>query len=301
MPSPKVVVALYRSLLQSAQVDVLQAVLPREVEWHQGTKWCDFFGSSVSCKDAVRSGFRERQGKYDLDAALDEALMINKMGLECVQLLYCDEGDRRVLKFTEVLQPTTFDEKYEWEKQQLTAQKKKALSEALELIQSASELLTNEDLDRTDRTRLAKAYYVESLKLFETSDGHAYLGWHLYLDGKAEEAVGECRRAIQMDPAFGNPYNDLGLIRVAQGKAEEALQLFQQAKAAPRNDVRHYACQNVAALHLENNRVKPALHEYIESLYWMRSNEKTAITIRNTISDLGDVLIALASCKEDME
>ena len=38
--------------------------------------------------------------------------MINKMGLERVQLLYCDEGDRRLMKFTEVLQLTTFDEKY---------------------------------------------------------------------------------------------------------------------------------------------------------------------------------------------
>ena len=88
--------------------------------------------------------------------------MLKKMGLERVQLRYCDEGDRRLMKFTEVLQLTTFDEKYEWEKQKLTVQKKEDLSGALELIRSASELLTNEDLDRTDRTRLEKAYYVKS-------------------------------------------------------------------------------------------------------------------------------------------
>ncbi|CAI5708434.1 unnamed protein product [Hyaloperonospora brassicae] len=306
MPSTKVVVvALYRSLLQSAKVldthAAFKAVLPREVEWHHGSKWCDFFGSGSSCTDAVRSGFRGIENTRDIDNSLDEALQINKMVLERVQLLYCDEGDRHVLRFAEVLHPTTFDEKYEWEKQQLNKEKEGDLCGALELIQSASALLASEDLDMADRTRLAKAYYVESLKLFETADAHAYLGWHFYLDGKVDEAVRECQRAIQMDPAFGNPYNDLGLIRVAQGKAEEALQLLLQAIAAPRNDVRHYACQNLAALHLENNRVKPALHKYIESLYWIGPNEQVATAIRNTISDLGDVVIALASCKNDTE
>lgn len=271
------------------------------MEWRQGAKWCDFFGSCSSCVDAVRSEFRELRPKQDLDDALDEALQINKTVSERVHLLYRDEDDRQLLTFAEVPHPTTFDDKYEWEKRQLSEQDAEALNEALELIQSASQLLTSEELDMNDKTRLATAYYIESIKLCETADAHAYLGWNFYLDGKVEEAVSECQRAIQVDPAFGNPYNDLGLIRVEQGKKDEALDLFQKAKTAPRNDVRHYACQNLAALHLEENRVKLALHEYIESLYWMQPDETKRNMIRNTVSDMGDVLITLAACKDSTE
>ncbi|KAE8901299.1 hypothetical protein PF005_g7353 [Phytophthora fragariae] len=302
MPSSsRLVVALYRSLLRSANVldahDAFKALLPREVEWRNGAKWCDFFGSGSSCAAAVRTEFRAPRARDELNGALDEALQINKTVSERVHLLFCDEDDRQLLRFAEVTRPTTFDEKYEWEKSQLTEQEVEALSGALELIQSASQLLSSEDLDMNDKIRLAKAYYVESIKLFETADAHAYLGWHLYLDGKVDEAVSECERAIQLDPAFGNPYNDLGLIRVEEGKRDEALELFQKAKTAPRNDVRHYACQNLAALHLEENQVKPALHEYIESLYWMRPDEMKRNMIRNTVSDMGDVLITLATNK----
>ncbi|KAG7379811.1 hypothetical protein PHYPSEUDO_008107 [Phytophthora pseudosyringae] len=303
MPSSKLVVALYRSLLRGAKAldahEAFKALLPREVEWRQGAKWCDFFGSSASCVEAVRAEFREPRPQSELSDALDEALQLHKTVSQRVHLLYRDEGDRQLLSFAEVAHPTTFDEKYEWEKRQLAKEDAEALSGALELVQSASQLLASEELNMKDKTRLAKAYYVESIKLFETADAHAYLGWHLYLGGEVEEAVSECQRAIQVDPAFGNPYNDLGLIRVEEGKTEEALDLFQKAKTAPRNDVRHYACQNLAALHLEENRVKRALHEYIESLYWMRPDETKRNMIRNTVTDMGDVLVALSASKTE--
>jgi len=30
------------------------------------------------------------------------------------------------------------------------------------------------------------------------------------LSGKVQEAIEECKRAIEVDPDFGNPYNDIG-------------------------------------------------------------------------------------------
>jgi tetratricopeptide (TPR) repeat protein len=301
MPSTKLAVALYRSLLRSAQVldrhEAFKALLPREVEWRDGAKWCDFFGSGASCVAALREEFRCPRPLAELNTALDEALQIHKTVVQRVHLLYRDENERQLLSFAEVAHPTTFNDKYAWEKKQLSAQDGEALEGALELIQSAAHLLESDDLDMGDKTRLAKAYYIESIKLFETADARAYLGWHLYLDGKVDEAVSECQRAIQVDPAFGNPYNDLGLIRIEEGKKDEAMELFQKAKTAPRNEVRHYACQNLASLHLEENRVKSALHEYIESLYWMKPDAAKRNMIRNTVSDMGDVLITLGSRK----
>ncbi|KAL4176910.1 hypothetical protein KRP22_001847 [Phytophthora ramorum] len=305
MPSSRLVVALYRSLLRSAKVldrrEAFKALLPREVEWRGGAKWCDFFGSGCSCVAAVRSEFRFSRPRSELGEALDEALQLHKTLSERVHLLYLDADDRQLLQFAEVPLATTFDEKYVSERRQLGEQESEALTSALELIQSASQLLTSHDMDMSHKTRLAKAYYAESIKLFETADAHAFLGWHLYLDGEVEQAVTECEHAIRLDPTFGNPYNDLGLIRVEEGRKSEALELFQKAKTAPRNEVRHYACQNLAALHLEENRVKAALHEYIETLHWMKPEEAKRNLIRNTVSDMGDVLIALATNKSAAE
>ncbi|RLN51015.1 hypothetical protein BBJ29_002917 [Phytophthora kernoviae] len=301
MTSSKLVVALYRSLLRNTKVldahGAYKALLPREVEWRGGEKWCDFFASNASCTDAVRSEFHQFKTQTEIDSALDEALQINKTISERVHLLYLDDQDRELLQFAEVSHVVTFDEKYESEKSRLPGESADALSDALELIQSASLLLTSSDLDMSDKARLAKAYYVESIKVFETADAHAFLGWHHYLDGKVDDAVNECERAIQLDPAFGNSYNDLGLMRIKEGKKEEAMDLFKKAKTAPRNDVRHYACQNIAALHLENNEVKPALHEYIESLYWMHPDDTKRNMIRNTVSDMGNVLITMTTNK----
>ncbi|RLN05889.1 hypothetical protein BBJ28_00007594 [Nothophytophthora sp. Chile5] len=301
MGSKKLVIALYRSLLRNAKVLDSHAeykVRTFEVEWRGGAKWCDFFSTNASCVDTTRFEFREPKAENELDEALDEALEINKTVSERVHLLYRDEQDQQLLEFTEVPHTISFAEKYEADKSKQSTEAAEALNGALELIQSAAELLTSEDLEASDKARLAKAYYTESIKVFETADAHAFLGWHCYLDGEIEEAVSECERAIELDPTFGNAYNDLGLIRVKQGKKDEALTLFERAKTAPRNDVRAYACQNLAALHLEHNRVKPALHEYIEALHWMRPEEANRSMIRNTVSDMGNVLVTVAALQK---
>ncbi|RLN25874.1 hypothetical protein BBJ28_00000859 [Nothophytophthora sp. Chile5] len=308
MGSKKLAIALYRSLLRNAKVLDSHAEYKvqtfggfPQVEWRGGAKWCDFFSTNASCVDTIRSEFRELKTENELDEALDEALEINKTVSERVHLLYCDEQDQQLLEFAEVPHTISFAEKYETDKSKQSTEAAEALNGALELIQSAAELLRSEDLEASDKARLAKAYYTESIKVFETADAHAFLGWHYYLDGEMEEAVSECERAIELDPTFGNAYNDLGLIRVKQGKKDEALTLFERAKTAPRNDVRAYACQNLAALHLEHNRVKPALHEYIEALHWMRPEETNRIMIRNTVSDMGNVLVTVAALQKSAE
>lgn len=212
---------------------------------------------------------------------------------ERVHLLYCEESEDRLLKFT--LPPYTldFDQQYTNEREKALSQEDaSALRTALHLVQSAAEVLKNEELSSTDRERIAKKYYEESINSFETADARAYLGWHCYLDGDLEKAVTECQRAMELDPLFGNAYNDLGLIRVQQGLDDQAVTLFTKAKLAPRNDVRHFPSLNLAALYLERDQVKLALHEYIEALHWLEPEE--ARPIRATVVDMATFIITLA-------
>lgn len=260
--------------------------------WNGGNSRCDFFATNASCVETLRREFRAPCA--DVDAAVDEAFILNKAIAERVHLLFADERDQVLLPFaTDTPRTVTFDEKYDaLKRSQVNAEDAKALDDALELILGASEVLQNDAMSADDKARIAKAYYTQSIELFPTADAHAFLGWHLYLDGELERAASECERAIALDPAFGNAYNDLGLIRVQQGCDDEAVALFARAKSAPRYDVRHFPSLNLAALHLEHDRIKPALHEYIEALRWMQPDESVAI--RNTVADISTFIVTVA-------
>ena len=64
--------------------------------------------------------------------------------------------------------------------------------------------------------RLSDGQVEEAVELFEqsiavkpTAEGHTLRGWALSYLGRLDEATEECRQAIQLDPDFGNPYNDI--------------------------------------------------------------------------------------------
>src|SRR5256885_10802242 len=64
--------------------------------------------------------------------------------------------------------------------------------------------------------------YRRSIATCPTAEAHTFLGWTYSFQGRLEEARAECLRAIEVDPDFGNPYNDIGVYLMQQGKLAEA-------------------------------------------------------------------------------
>ena len=58
--------------------------------------------------------------------------------------------------------------------------------------------------------RAAVDSFRESIEILPTAEGHTFLGWSLSMLGHLEQALAECKKAIALDPDFGNPYNDIG-------------------------------------------------------------------------------------------
>ena len=52
--------------------------------------------------------------------------------------------------------------------------------------------------------------YTKSLGLYPTAEAYTFHGWAYSFQGRADEAIEECKKAIAVDPTFGNPYNDMG-------------------------------------------------------------------------------------------
>jgi len=76
--------------------------------------------------------------------------------------------------------------------------------EAVRLLQEAYQHQMAGELDR------AIALYSESIALHPTAEAHTFLGWTYSFQGRLDDAIAECKRAIAVDPEFGNPYNDIG-------------------------------------------------------------------------------------------
>ncbi|MCB0834759.1 MAG: tetratricopeptide repeat protein [Bacteroidetes bacterium] len=108
--------------------------------------------------------------------------------------------------------------------------------------------------------------YRHSLESYPTAEAHTFLGWALSLKGDLEGAIQECERAIELDPDFGNPYNDIGAYLMSQHKPQQAKPWFEKAKRAKRYDARHYPCFNLGRVYELMGEWSAAEAEFIEAL-----------------------------------
>ena len=105
---------------------------------------------------------------------------------------------------------------------------------AEEYFRRAYEAQMAGDLDRAVRL------YMKSIELNPTAEAHTFLGWTYSFQRKYKEAIAECHKAIQVDPDFGNPYNDIGVYLMQQGKLDEAILWLGKAKQARRYEPRQF-------------------------------------------------------------
>jgi tetratricopeptide (TPR) repeat protein len=131
---------------------------------------------------------------------------------------------------------------------------------ATELWREAYKYHMAGDLER------AIEYYQRSIQVCPTADAHTYLGWAYSHQGRLEEATAECLKAIQIDPEFGNPYNDIGVHLMQQGKHDEAIPRLEKAKQAKRYEPRQFPYINLGQIYVKQGRWQLALREFEEAV-----------------------------------
>jgi Tfp pilus assembly protein PilF len=127
---------------------------------------------------------------------------------------------------------------------------------ALELIEKAMKHQMAQEFE--DAIRL----YKESIALHPTADAHTYLGWAYSFVGRLNEAIAQCEIAIQLDPEFGNPYNDIGVYLMQQQRFDDAIPWLEQAKSATRYEPRHFPFINLGRIYLTKGMIQKALEEF---------------------------------------
>jgi Tfp pilus assembly protein PilF len=137
-----------------------------------------------------------------------------------------------------------------------------------ELTREEAERLLRDAYRRQMAGRLDEAadLYRRSIATHPTAEAHTFLGWTYSFQHRYAEAIEQCRLAIQVDPDFGNPYNDIGAYLIELGRPQEAVPWLQKAKRARRYEPRHFPCVNLARVYVQLCRFDEAKTELNEAL-----------------------------------
>jgi Tfp pilus assembly protein PilF len=130
------------------------------------------------------------------------------------------------------------------------------VTKAQELFQQAYKLQTAGKFERAIRL------YRKSIEVYPTAEAHTFLGWTYSFQGRLDEAIEECHHAIEVDPDFGNPYNDIGVYLMQKRQYDEALAWLERAKQAPRYEPRHFPYLNIGRIYLARGEWLKALKEF---------------------------------------
>ena len=131
---------------------------------------------------------------------------------------------------------------------------------AMELFQKAYRMQMEGELD------LAVSLYKKSLALHPTAEAHTFLGWTYRFQGKLDEAIDECKKAIDRDPGFGNPYNDIGAYLIELGKPEEAIPWLEKAISSKRYEAYHYPWYNLGRVYISIENYTKARESFRKAL-----------------------------------
>ena len=131
---------------------------------------------------------------------------------------------------------------------------------ARDLLQNAYKLQMQGDLD------LAVQLYKQSIEMFPTAEAYTFLGWTYHFQGKTDDAIAECKKAIEVDPAFGNPYNDIGSYLIERGKHDEAIPWLEKAIGSSRYEAYHYPWYNLGRAYVNKEMYRKARECFEKSL-----------------------------------
>ena len=141
-----------------------------------------------------------------------------------------------------------------------TDKDKEKLAEAMRWFRTAYEHQMRGELDEAVRL------YTRSIETYPTAEGYTFRGWTYSFQGKIEDAIAECMKAIEVDPTFGNPYNDIGAYLVELDRLDEAIPWLERALVALRYESYCFPHVNLGRVYERKKLFAKALKHYEEAL-----------------------------------
>lgn len=143
--------------------------------------------------------------------------------------------------------------------------------EAMELVGKAYQHQMRGDIDQ------AIGLYSQALDAFPTAEAYTFRGWARSHKGDLEGAIADCHRAIDLDPEFGNPYNDIGAYFIELDQPEDAIPWLRMALKAKRYESYCFPHYNLGRVFEGQGQMARALEHYEASV---RENPAYTLAVR---------------------
>ncbi len=131
---------------------------------------------------------------------------------------------------------------------------------AIRFFEAAYRAQMEGDLDQAD------LLYGRSIALYPTAEAFTFSGWCRSFRQEWDEAIALCESAIEIDPEYGNPYNDIGAYMIQQGLIEESIPWLEKALKAERYACPFFAFYNLGQVFEEIGDLEAAEDYYRSAL-----------------------------------
>lgn len=137
---------------------------------------------------------------------------------------------------------------------------KQGRQEAMEWVAKAYQFHMKNDVEK------AIALYTTSIEIFPTAEAYTFRGWARSFLKDYAGAIQDCHQAIDLDPEFGNPYNDIGAYYLEQGELDEAIPWLRMALKAQRYESYCFPHFNLGRVFEAKGQLEKALDHYQRAL-----------------------------------
>lgn len=100
--------------------------------------------------------------------------------------------------------------------------------------------------------------YVRSIENGPNPEAHTFLGWVLGMMGDTDRAIVECRKALKLDPEFGNAWNDIGVYHTQKAQFDKAIRCLKRACRSKNYDNREFPHYNLARIYAQKEMLGAA-------------------------------------------
>ena len=133
--------------------------------------------------------------------------------------------------------------------------------EAMELVGKAYQHHMKGEIEK------AIELYNQSIATCPTAEAYTFRGWaRSYPATDFDEAIADCHRAIDLDPEFGNPYNDIGAYYIELNQPDDAIPWLRMALKAKRYESYCFPHFNLGRIFEAQGKLDQALEHYRAAL-----------------------------------
>lgn len=132
----------------------------------------------------------------------------------------------------------------------------------------------------------ARDLFRRSAEQWPSADAFTYWAWMEHHAGQTFVAIRLCKMAIQLDPEFGNPYNDIGSYLIALGDTESAIEWLEKAIASTRYEPRQFPHINLGRIYLSKGQPRKAIEHFRKALEYAPEDPEILRTIEKIMNGL---------------